>query len=277
MAYLATIAPFGFPDFNPLTLFPLYKRFGCVTTQFYRNTRNPPNARDARKLVEDLGMPFDSMHGVFGPQFDPSSPDETVRKFAVETYKQEGELALLLGGPVVVVHPAPIAPDMKISLQQRAQREGPFQKSLDELAVVGESQGVVFVVENLPGNYYFGSDPVRLAQIVRKMNHPNIRMCFDTGHAHMTGPVAAALDAGRDVITYLHVHDNNGFIDSHHVPGRGNLPWDEQAVVMKKLPRDIPAMLELFETEAVIETEIAVGLPEIIKRWLSIEEPAMAR
>jgi len=261
MPYLATIAPFGFPDFNPPTLFPLYKRFGCVTTQFYRNTRNPPNPRDARKLVEDLGLPFDSMHGVFGPQFDPSSPDEAVRRFAVDTYRDEGELSLILGGPCVVVHPAPIiAPDVRITPQVRAQRVGPFQKSLDELAAIGQKQGVVFLIENLPGNYYFGSDPVQLAQMVRDMNHPNIRMCF-----------------GRDVITYLHVHDNNGFIDSHHVPGRGNLPWEEQALVMKTLPRELPAMLELFETEAVIETEIAVGLPEIVKRWLAIEEPALAR
>jgi len=277
MAYLSTIAPFGFPDFNPPTLFPLYKRFGCITTQFYRNTRNPPNPRDARKLVEDLGMPFDSMHGVFGPQFDPSSPDESVRKFAIDTYKEEGELSLVLGGPNVVVHPAPIAPDLKITPQARALRVGHFQKSLDELAAIGQKQGVVFLIENLPGNYYFGSDAVQLAQMIRKMQNAHIRMCFDTGHAHMTGPVAPALAACCDVATYLHVHDNNGFIDSHHVPGRGNLPWEEQAKVMKTLPREIPAMLELFETEAVIETEISVGLPEIIRRWLAIEEPAAVR
>ena len=63
----------------------------------------PPTRRsaaDARNIAADAGVPFDSMHGLFGPQYDPASPVESTRKFAVETYKAEGELSLQLGGPV---------------------------------------------------------------------------------------------------------------------------------------------------------------------------------
>lgn len=276
MPRLATVAAFGFPAFNPPTLLPIYRRLGCLTGQFYRNTRNPPTAADARRIAGDAGVPFDSIHGVFGTDYDPSCPDEKVRRDAVQTYIREGELALELGGPLVVIHPGPpAAKPADITPASRAARVAPFQKTLAELAHQADRLGVTYLFENIPPSYLFGNDPALIARLIRQINHPRIRMCFDTGHAHMSSldgspGAATSLEICRDVVAYFHVHDNDAKSDSHQVPGLGNLPWDELGREMNKMPREVAAMLELFETEPALESHLAQGLPDKLRGWLGL-------
>jgi len=271
MSTLSTIAAFGFADFNPPTLLPIYRRLGCASAQFYRNTKNPPAARDARNIANDAGTPIDSIHGVFGPEFDPSAPDEATRRAAVETYKAEGELALSLGGPFVVVHPAPPAKDVSLITPETINaRYARLKKSMEELAALGEKQGVVYLIENIPPNYEIGSDVAKIAALIRQVKHPNLRMCFDTGHAHMVGSAAVALEHCHDVVSYFHVHDNDGRTDSHEIPGKGSLPWENLGWCMKRLAVKAPAMLELFQSEPTLEGEIASGLPKNLRRWLAL-------
>lgn len=277
MPYLATVAPFGFADFNPPTLLRLYRRLGCRTCQFYRNADNLPDHDEARRIVEDAGLPFDAIHGLFGPAYDPSSPDETTRREAVDIYRGEGELAVHLGGPRVVVHPAPPAADpTSVTAQTRAARVGPLRKTMEELAQVGERLGVTYLFENIPDTYHFGSDVQQLARIIRGVGHPNIRMCFDTGHAHMSGHAPDALHASHDTVAYFHVHDNDGHNDTHQVPGRGTIPWQQLQTVMAMCRPDTPAMLELFESEPDLEREIAEGLGDKLAAWLAVS-PATAQ
>jgi sugar phosphate isomerase/epimerase len=275
MAQLATIAAFGFPDFNPPTLLSLYRRLGCRSCQFYRNIHNPPQPTDARKIVEDLGMPFDSVHGVFGPEYDPSSPDESIRKRSVETYRQEGELALKLGAKAVVVHPSSAAqPNEPVNDATRQARRGPLFQSMEDLNEIGRKQGVCYLFENLPGNYRAGSDPIQLARLILELKSPHLRMCLDFGHAQMTGHIAHAIEECRDAISYLHVHDNDAKADSHMIPGDGTLPWETVAKQMRTLPAATPAMLELFFSEAEIENRIRLGLKDRLSHWLALSPAA---
>lgn len=271
MAYLATIAPFGFADFNPPTLLPVYRQLGCVRSQFYRNPANPPRLAEARRIAEDAGLPFDSIHGVFGPEHDPSSPVEAIRRQAIETYRLEGEVALELGGPMVVVHPAPPLPrDVLETPQQREARYPPLLKSMHELALLGEELEVVYLIENIPATYCCGDEPARLARMVREIAHPNLAMCVDTGHAHMTTGAVAALRDCAQVIRYLHINDNNALQDSHHIPGDGTIPWEDVQPAIANLPPDTPAMLELFWPEQTMAQRVAAGLGEQLQAWLAL-------
>ena len=271
MPYLSVIAPFGFTDFNPITLLPLYRRLGCRRCQFYRNMENPPDWSEAKRIVEDAGMPFDSIHGVFGPEYDPSNEDDVVRRKAMEAYRLEGDLAVKLGGFSVVAHPAPIAAyPNSITKENQSARVDPMRKTMRELADIGQNLGVTYLIENVPANYQFGSDVFQLAQIVRELNHPNVRICFDVGHAHMTGKAPAALEGCLDVVAYLHVHDNDGKNDSHGIPGEGSLPWDQLQPVMAKAKINLPAMLELFISEQRVEQQIADGLGHNLKTWMAL-------
>jgi len=275
MAYLSTVAPFGFKDFHPPTLLPVYRELGCRACQWYRDPQNAPQPVEARRVVEDAGLVFDSVHGLFGPSFDPSSPDENIRRRAVETYREEGEIALKLGGWGVVVHPAPLAEKkVEITDEQRRQRIAPLQRSMEELARIGEAMGVVYLFENLPATAYIGHEPAALAHLLRTLNHPCARMCLDTGHANMTGDPVQAVHECLDVIRYLHVHDNDGQADSHEVPGtvaNGGVDWPALAREMAQLDEQTPAMLELFKSEAEMRDRTP-RLSEQLREWLCLQQ-----
>ncbi len=273
MACLATVAAFGFDQFNTVELLKRYRQLGCCSCQFYRNIGNPPDPSQARRIATDVGVPIDSVHGLFGPGHDLSSLDASARQAMLANYRLEGELALELGASSVVVHPAPRAESAaQLNRQMVIQRIPPLCDSLVQLAQMGRQLGVVYLIENLPPDYLIGRDPIQLAQMIRDLNDPYVRMCFDVGHAHMTGQVAGALEACLDVISYVHVHDNDGMLDSHLIPGKGCLPWQSLAPTMACLAHDTPAMLELFITESDLDDLIALDLADRLGSWLSLEE-----
>ena len=273
MARLATVAAFGFPDFNPPTLLATYRRLGCVALQFYRNVKSPPTVREALDIASDVGLVFDSIHGVFGHEFDPSCTDESIRLATIDTYREEGVLTRELGGTGIVVHPAPMCPDpASISPASRLTRVDPLLRSMEQLARIGEELGVIYLIENIPANYYFGSDTRLIADMIRKLASPHVRMCFDTGHAHMTTDTTVADDlaACLDVVGYFHINDNTKKMDAHMIPGQGTIDWPAVADVMAKLPAEMSAMLELFNSEPEMNRQIARGLGEKLKGWLAL-------
>lgn len=257
MAHLACIAPFGF-SFDPTRFLAAYRAVGCSTCQFYRNEQRPPAVADALKAASQAGLRFDSIHGVFGFHLDPSSSDERHRQRCLEIYEGEGRLALELGGPMVVVHPSAWNPGMRMMTRGEIEAaSAPRWAHLDDfmkrLAAIGERQGVTYLIENQPMNCPLGHDTVRLARAVLAVGSPRIRMCLDSGHAHMTGDVVASLREAMPAIEYLHVHDNDAKVDDHRMPGDGTIDWAGFAGVLRETGSTVPRMLEVFYDEARVE------------------------
>lgn len=267
MAYLATIASFGFGDFDPPTLLAMYKELGCVSLQYYRNEANPPKLSFVKQVAADLGLPYDSIHGVFGKDYDPSSTDEGFRKKSVAVYRQEAELAIELGGPKIVVHPS--SPTDFMLPEVVAEHQSPLMQSMYELAEMGQELGVTFLIENLPPNYYAGSNAAVIGQMIRKVDSPNLKMCFDTGHAHMSCDVVETFKQLTDVIDYMHISDNNQKFDSHLIPGHGTIPWETLGTEMKFFWG--PAMLELFLPLGSMQLEANAGLAKNLKQFLQTD------
>jgi sugar phosphate isomerase/epimerase len=276
MAYLATVASFNFADIPTGAMLRVFRELGCVRSQFYRNQAVPFSASGARALADECRLAFDSIHGVFGPEFDPSSPDEPTRRSAVKTYENEGRLAVELGGPMVVVHPSPIVPNGVSFTPNDPARAEPLRRSIQELADIGERIGVVYLLENQPENYRIGSDPRLVARFVREANRASVRMCFDVGHAHLTSAdgAARALRDCRDVVAYIHVHDNDGKLDRHLIPGQGSVDWSAVGEVIATMPAQTPAMLECFQPEAEFRAEMAAGLGARLARLAGVREVA---
>ncbi|MGD9690248.1 MAG: sugar phosphate isomerase/epimerase family protein [Phycisphaerales bacterium] len=264
MATLACIAPFGF-SFDPTRFLAAYHSLGCRTCQFYRNEQRPPTIAEALKSAELAGLRFDSIHGVFGFHIDPSSPDERHRKRCLEIYETEGRLATDLGGPLVVVHPSAWNPGMR--MMTRAEIEAasaPRWPRLDDfmrrLAEVGQRLGVTYLIENQPMNCPLGHDTIKLAQAVQAVGSSHIRMCLDTGHAHMTGDLVEQVRSAMSVIAYFHIHDNDSKVDDHRMPGDGNIAWDRLAAVLRESGTAAPRMLEVFYDESRVEELAQNGL-----------------
>ncbi|MCK4873385.1 MAG: sugar phosphate isomerase/epimerase [Phycisphaerales bacterium] len=270
---LATTAPFGF-DADPVRFMKAYAQAGATTAQFYRNPEKPDcvTVVDALAASEAAGTPYDAIHGLFGDHLDPSSPDGAMRWHCLETYEAEGKIALDLGGPMVVVHPASMLPGEKHTTDAIvAQRTPHLVDLMRRLADVGERLGVTYLIENLPAFFHLGSDAAALSRLVLDVGSSRLAMCFDTGHAHMTGDVCESLRAAAPAIRYIHINDNDGTDDDHKMPGDGTIDWDAFARTVRELDLHVPMMLEVFMSEADVEMRISQGLAADLARILALD------
>lgn len=257
MRSLSTTAPFGF-DFDTARFLAAYRALGCRACQFYRNTRRAPRLPDALRLISGAGMSFDSIHGVFGPEYDPSNPDTLHRAHCLSVYEEEAKVALDLGVSAVVVHPSANRADLSPypdseALSLQAQRWPAFDDFARRLGDVGERIGVTFLLENVPRHSPLGHDPIELARHVLAAGSPRVRMCFDVGHAHITGDLYRAVGLCAPAIAYLHIHDNAGKTDDHLMPGDGSIDWARFAGLVRAAGLRVPCMMEVFYPEPQVE------------------------
>lgn len=282
MAALATIAPFGF-SFDPVRLLTAYRSLGCTACQFYRSEENPPSAAEALRASLAAGVPFDSIHGRFGAGIDPSAPCAEHRRWCLNLYEEEGRLARDLVGesgggssPMVVVHPAGWTCGRALLTRQEAAesdryREPFLREFMVALAEIGERLGVTYLIENQPFNTWMGSDPALLAQRILAVGSARIRMCLDTGHANITtGDVAAAVRAAAPAIAYFHIHDNDGAVDDHRMPGEGTVDWTAFAAALRETGCAAVRMLEVFHDEARVEAAVGAGLGTRLREALAL-------
>jgi len=262
---LGTVAPLGFTDFPPGQWLPRLRRLGCSVVQAYRNPKASLTTEEMRQALGSCGMPCDSLHGIFGEQYDPSAPDESARRFAVATYKAEGELALALGGPLVVVHCSTIRRD-GIPAEERALRVRQLEKSIAELGQFAQAHGLRYAFENLPPYHPVGWDVAELAAILDRAAAPNTGMCFDTGHANMVGdPVKAVASTGRQMI-YVHLSGNDGANDSHQMPTRGSIDLAALGRQLRLVGYSGTVMLEVFASVQQMQEFVDQGFAQDLAR-----------
>jgi sugar phosphate isomerase/epimerase len=266
---LGTVAAVGFEEFPPLQWLGCYRELGCQVVQVYRNQNANVTLDEINAAIDAGQMPCDSLHGVYGEEYDPSNPIETHRTFAVDAFKAEGELALKLGGEIVIVHCASIRTE-GVSADERTKRVAQLEKSIAELGEFGSSIGVRYAFENLPSYHAIGSDAGELANILTQINAPNTGMCFDTGHANMVCDPAAAIRQVAGQIIYVHLSDNSGNADDHEIPYRGTMDVDAVAEALHDESYSGTVMLEIFYNLDQLKRTVDEGYAERFARMLQI-------
>ena len=114
--------------------------------------------------------------------------------------------------------------------------------SLEILSVFAKARGVVIALENTPNE--IGS-PASLQHFIADTHLHDLRLCLDTGHAHMEGTVETAFDAMRDRLVTSHIHDNHGEKDEHLLPFTGTIDWDAALGALAGSPQPVALVLEL--------------------------------
>jgi len=112
--------------------------------------------------------------------------------------------------------------------------------SLEHLNLYAKERGVSILLENIPNEI---TSPERLIRFM-KYTHMGLKVCFDTGHAHMTCGVAHAFEVLKDYIASTHVHDNHQEKDEHLVPFEGGIEWERTVRDFRSL-EGVPIMFEL--------------------------------
>ena len=120
--------------------------------------------------------------------------------------------------------------------------------SIEHLRAFARPLGVTLLLENIPNEL---SAPERLMELLKALHYPDLGICFDAGHAHLEGTVAAAFAVLKDRVRSTHLHDNKKDRDSHLWPGEGGIDWNEAVQLLRTAPQDPALLLEIEGEEGI--------------------------
>jgi len=119
--------------------------------------------------------------------------------------------------------------------------------SLEHLRLFARQRGVEILVENILNDL---STPRRLVQFINHTHMRDLKVCFDSGHAHLDGGVEEALQLLDGAIASTHLHDNSGTRDEHLLPGEGKLEWEKLIAALRRTGKDVSLVLEARGSDA---------------------------
>jgi sugar phosphate isomerase/epimerase len=132
--------------------------------------------------------------------------------------------------------------------------------ALEHLGAFAHPLGVRLLVENLLSE---ATTPSHLLTILEMGHLPNVGVCLDLGHAHITVGVAEAIQTLGEHIGSVHVHDNHSVKDEHLWPGDGTIDWPGTVEALKELAHAPATVLEISqifgEDTALIPTRTAAA------------------
>ncbi len=112
--------------------------------------------------------------------------------------------------------------------------------SLEHLRIFAKERGTMILLENMPGEL---RAPERLAEFLQ-MTRLGLQVCFDTGHAYLTGGVAPAFERLEPLIAAVHLHDNRGDLDDHLLPFQGSIDWPAAMKSLQTLDGTVAGLVE---------------------------------
>jgi sugar phosphate isomerase/epimerase len=116
--------------------------------------------------------------------------------------------------------------------------------SLEQLSIFAKARGVTIALENTPDEL---GAPASLQHFIADTHLHDLRLCFDTGHAHIEEGVEVGFDAMRERVVTAHIHDNHGEKDEHLLPYEGNIDWEAGLAAIANAPQPVALVLEVKE------------------------------
>jgi sugar phosphate isomerase/epimerase len=112
--------------------------------------------------------------------------------------------------------------------------------SVEHLRLFAKDLGTQILLENTQNEL---STPNRLLHFIQ-YTRLDVRVCFDTGHAHLADGVLPQLDVLKEVVSTVHLHDNGRENDDHLLPFDGTIEWDPVVQTLRGLDGQPPLLLE---------------------------------
>ena len=213
----------------------------------------------ARRAAQEAGIAISSLClGVLW-RFLPSSPDDAVRKQALDIMRQAAPLAALAGAEVILV---PVGQPKSLTAQQA---RGNLVAVLKECAPAAEHLGVVYAVENVGQALAYTADD--LIEIVSRVGSPACQVYYDVGNATGQGAdPAAEMRALGERIRMLHVKDvRPGAEERVVVIGEGAVDFAAVAQAVRDIGYDGYLTLEVPGTGETAD-DIAVRSRDALRR-----------
>jgi sugar phosphate isomerase/epimerase len=216
--------------------------------QSHFNYRLPQVVRELADALEAHTLRLQSLHAPTERNLAPGresgvpislcESERGRRVDAVDEMKRVLEVAEAIPFRVLVVHLG----HGRQAMDQR--RVDAAFSSLEPLAVFAKHRGVTIALENTPGEL---TSPSSLAHFIDDTHLHDLKLCLDTGHAHLEDGVEASFEIMRERLVAMHVHDNRGERDEHLLPFEGTINWDGFLEKIGGLTLDVPLVMELKE------------------------------
>ncbi len=193
-----------------------------------------------RNALRDV--PVVTLHGPF---FDlaPGSPDRRLNALVMERYRHAIEIASELGARVVILHANFIG-----SLRNEDYRTGWHTRNVEfwgALAPFARERGVTLGVENM-----WEYDPNIIIDVLKAVNHPNLRATLDVGHSQLFSDFSLDhwLEVVAPYLVHTHLNNNDGNLDIHRGLPHGVLNYHE---IIPKLRAVHPGLTFTLEMDNV--------------------------
>lgn len=222
---------------------------------------------DWKALVDEykpLLQPVRGMITMHGPFMDmaPGSPDKRINQVVIERYQHAIRIAQSLGVEILVLHANFIA-----SIQTESYRQGWQKRNVafwNLMADYARQHDVILAVENM-----WEFDPDIIGDVLKAVNHPNLRACLDVGHAHLFSavPFEDWLATLEPFIVHTHMNNNDGVFDVHRALTDGVIDYPAVLRQIRGLPQPPTITLEMETVDDMVASFEYLELPQASAQW----------
>ena len=181
-----------------------------------------------------------SIHIPFGGGWSFASPDENLRKEAVDNTLEFLDAFSCTGCKKYTMHTClePVADEIR----QDAIKA--LTKTITEILPTAAKMGIYLNIENLPRTC-LGNTPKELYDIIKDFPMDNLGVCFDVNHfCNCAEIIPQAIDLLAKFIRAFHISDYDGIDECHWYPGFGAVDWAAVMDRIRTLPNDLTIIFE---------------------------------
>lgn len=206
-----------------------------INNEFYTSDLETAKAMAVREreIAASEGIRIHQVHGPWPT--DDKTAEKRLEKIAI--MERAIRLTPSFGTKYLVIHP-----DMPFGWGEEP--DAAFARETNAalfraILPIAEEVGVLVCLENMPMRHHALSPAIAMYEFVREVNHPNLVMCLDTGHANVFGhDCGEIVRTIAPVLKVLHVHDNMGDRDSHLYPFAGTVNWENFTDALREIGFD---------------------------------------
>ena len=166
-----------------------------------------------------------------------SVPDEESRKKCVAFHGESIRRAADAGFKHIVLHPS----SEPIHDSERTSQLVAAKRSIEEIAVICEREGVVLAVENLPRTC-LANTAKELLDLIDGID--GVGICFDVNHLLAEDQIYF-LEAVADKLVTVHLSDYDRINERHWLPGEGIIDWTALIKGFERVGYNGPLMYEI--------------------------------
>ncbi|WP_237227979.1 sugar phosphate isomerase/epimerase family protein [Rubinisphaera sp. JC750] len=173
---------------------------------------------------------------------NPISPDPAIRQAGLARLKSAIDACQAAGATHLC---GPIHSALgEFSGQGRTEDEWNWAKEILSQAADYAAQANVTLVAEYLNRFecYFLNCAEDCAKFCREVNHPSLKMMYDSFHANIEEKnIREAVQACKDQMVHVHISEND-----RSTPGEGNIRWDETFAALKEVDYDGWMTIEAF-------------------------------